>query len=261
MYQITNLHNLPNKESINVEFFFNNYKIKKEFFEKDIFINLVEAKKITKKKNEKEVREHNAVVCVRHSASLLSYTLPSVFIRTEDLEACQAIIQDYLRENVYNKVLKKVESRVVKIFDELTSMNIEYKKFEILTIDLINDLKNSGYKYDKYICMYIYQNLNKKKVLPTSLMKIYKKEYVNKEAIKNYMSGDKKGKITRKEIEEKQKQINEKKDKDLSKKIKKDEENGKSAKIIENLKQKPALEKRKEFLGQYNVILSYFGSQ
>ena len=32
MYKITNFHNLPKKESINPEFFFNNYKIEKEFF-------------------------------------------------------------------------------------------------------------------------------------------------------------------------------------------------------------------------------------
>lgn len=45
MYKITNQHNLPDKKSINIEFFFNNYNVNNDFFEKEIFMNLLEAKK------------------------------------------------------------------------------------------------------------------------------------------------------------------------------------------------------------------------
>ena len=149
MYKITNLHNLPDKKSINVEFFFNNYKIQKEFFDKEIFLNLTEAKKITKGKNEKEVTTHKDIVCVRHSERLSSYyTSPSIFILKSDMAKCQTIARNYLKKEVYNNVSAKDKNTIIKIFDYLKSIQVNYIEYKELIIDFVINFEKNKYPFD-----------------------------------------------------------------------------------------------------------------
>lgn len=211
MYKINNHHKLPKKQDINVEFFFNDYKIEKEFFEQDIFIDLNEAKRITKGKNENQVTNHKDVICVRHSQKLSAYyRLPSVFIHTKDLKKCQTIARNYLKSNIYHKIPKKCETRVIKIFDELKLRDIDYKKYKELVIDFVVDLENRwDYHYDNNVCMFVLEKLEEKDELPTEMLSLYKEAYQNKDAIKKLQKTDKEKavKATKKELAEAQKEL------------------------------------------------------
>lgn len=211
MYKINNHHKLPKKQDVNVEFFFNDYKIEKEFFEQDIFMDLNKAKKITKGKNEAQVTESKEVICVRHSQKLSAYyRLPSVFIHAKDLKKCQTIARNYLKNNIYHKIPKKCEIRVIKIFDELKLRDIDYKKYKELVIDFVVDLENRwDYHYDNNVCMFVLENLEEKDELPTEMLSLYKEAYQNKDAIKKLQKTDKEKaiKATKKELAEAQKEL------------------------------------------------------
>lgn len=149
MYKITNQHNLPDKKSIDVEFFFNDYNIRKEFFEKDIFLNLTEAKKITKGKNEKEVTEHKEVICIRHSEKRSAYyTLPSVFILKSNIAKCRTIMRNYLKREVYDHIYEKDKATIVKVFDYLKSMEIDFIEYKEMIIDFVVNFEKRKYPFN-----------------------------------------------------------------------------------------------------------------
>lgn len=209
MYKITNHHNLPRTNSIKPEFFFNNYKVEKDFFNNPIFLDLTQAKKITKGKNEKEVTDNDLVICVRHSEKLSAYyTLPSVFILKEDYKKCQILIRNFLKENVYNKIFKKHETRVIKIFDELKIRNIDYKKYKNTIIDFVINLDNQNMpSYDNDIFMHTITQINENEQKPSDLMREYCNNYENKDTLKEELKKSKEFQSLKKQVREKEKEL------------------------------------------------------
>jgi len=251
MYKITNLHNLPRKETINPEFFFNDYKIEKEFFNHSIFLDLTQAKKITKAKNEKEVTKSDLVVCVRHSEKLSAYyTLPSVFILKKDYKKCQTIIRNFLKENVYHKIFKKHETKVIKIFDELKIRNIDYKKYKDIIIDFVVE-ENIG--YDNDIFMYTITNIDNQKKESVNFFTEYKKNYNNKDNLKTKLKGSKEFQDLKKLVREKQKEL----------KLKEEEKKEKAHKEWSNFinkKESMIIEAKELIMKEKDVIFSCFSN-
>jgi replicative superfamily II helicase len=258
MYKITNHHKLPKKKDVNVEFFFNDYKIENEFFEQDIFMDLNEAKKITKGKNEAQVTNHKEIVCVRHSQKLSAYyRLPSVFIQAKDLKKCQTIARNYLKENIYHKIPRKCETRVIKIFDELKLRNIDYKKYKELIINFVIDLENKwDCHYDNNVCMFVLENLEEKDESPTEMLSLYKEAYVNKDAIKKIKKTDKEKavKATKKHIAEIQKEIElQKQEKDKKEQKEREEFNKNKDSLLRTAKE--------QLFQDRNEILRHFSNK
>lgn len=251
MYKITNLHNLPRKETINPEFFFNDYKIEKEFFNNSIFLDLTQAKKITKAKNEKEVTKSDLVVCVRHSEKLSAYyTLPSVFILKNDYKKCQTIIRNFLKENVYHKIFKKHETKVIKIFDELKIRNIDYKKYKDIIIDFVVE-ENIG--YDNDIFMYTITNIDNQEKEGVKFFTEYKKNYNNKNNLKTKLKGLKEFQDLKKLVREKQKEL----------KLKEEEKKEKAHKEWSNFinkKESMIIEAKELIMKEKDVIFSCFSN-
>ncbi len=111
---------------------------------------------------------------MRHSEKLSAYyTLPSVFILKKDYKKCQTIIRNFLKENVYHKIFKKHEKKVIKIFDELKIRNIDYKKYKDIIIDFVVE-ENIG--YDNDIFMYTITNIDNQKKESVNFFTEYKKK-------------------------------------------------------------------------------------
>lgn len=217
------------KSQIETKFFFENYKISNEFFEKDIFMRLPQVKKDFKVKNETEACEHKELICVRRSEKLSSYyILPSIFINKKDNNKCKTIMNKFLKDEIYNKLPKRLEKRVADIFDELKIRKIEIEKFRELIIDFVEDVDKYS-KYDHRKTMLMLEDINKKETIPSELFNLFEKKYskLNKTT-----------KITEEEklIRSEKRKLN---------KIKKEKENKEKAKVeAENLKAQYFREKK-----------------
>lgn len=212
MYKINCHHKMKPKSQIETEFFFNNYKINNDFFEKDIFMRLPQVKKEFKVKNENEAFEHKELICVRRSEKISSYYIsPSIFINKKDNNKCKTLINNFLKNEIYNKLNKKLEKRVIDIFDELKIRKIEITKFRELIIDFVEDIdKDQKYKYDHKKTIIMLEDLNKKENIPLNLLNIFKEKY-NKISINKNITEEEKRILKEKKILKKIRKENEEK--------------------------------------------------
>ena len=132
MYTITRLHKLPKLKDIDIRFFFDEYKVKNDFFyENPLFLSLKE----TNCKNFDAAIADSNYICVRDYTRKSSYTIPSFFVRSKDENEIKKIIRNEFLKNRYIKIPKKIENSISMVFDKMKEEGLDYKKYRKTIID------------------------------------------------------------------------------------------------------------------------------
>lgn len=132
MYTITRLHKLPTLKQIKLEFFFDQYKVKNDFFnDNPLFLSLKE----TGCKNFDSAISNPNYICVREYTRKSSYTVPSFFVSSKNEKEIKQFIRNDFLKPYYKDVSKKLRNAVSEILDIMTEENIDYKKYRKVVID------------------------------------------------------------------------------------------------------------------------------
>lgn len=165
MYTVTRLHKLPTLKQINLKFFFNEYKIKNDFFnDNPLFLSLKE----TGCKNFAAALSNPDYTCVREYTRKSSYTIPSFFVYSKDEKEIKQFIRNDFLKPYYKDVSKKLRNAVSVIFDIMTEEGLDYKKYRKVVIDYcyVQDLnKKEAIKHYNNIKDLIVKNMTAKSII------------------------------------------------------------------------------------------------